>query len=357
MHEIEELGVPVEVGGIEAGLKELWDQDEARTNASLMNLAVFSEDPASLELNSARIERLTRDHACRAIVIGRDRDASPSAIKAWITAHCHLRNGQKSVCCEQVSFLLQGEAVGRMRNAIFAHLASDLPLVFWWQGELSALFEPALYRRIDRFVFDSSDWADPTEGYAHIEQAVQDQEWIIMQDLAWTRSFHYRHAVAGLFDDLVAQRALPDVNSVRVVAQRKHRTSALLLVAWIARQARWALAPDLGRAPERAPGEGECFTFESTEGTHIAVQVEWEDEGCPLSLLEMEAPGCLVTVEHRRDESFLRHRLQCPKHELESRGPADGATQVDLLADQLSRGGKNRLFSKVRPLFLELLAL
>ena len=40
-----ELGIEVPVATIDRELRKLWEQDEARTNASLMNLVVFSEKP------------------------------------------------------------------------------------------------------------------------------------------------------------------------------------------------------------------------------------------------------------------------------------------------------------------------
>ncbi len=354
---MEELGLRVSVGEIEGELKKLWEADEASTNASLMNLAIYSEDPDSLLRNSDAIRELTREHACRAILIGMDRGASETRIQAWITAHCHLAHGKKSVCCEQVSFLLQGKVIGRLRNTIFAHLASDLPLVFWWQGELSDLFEAALYRMIDCFVFDSTEWDDPRAGFAKIEEAVEARERIVVQDLAWTRSHHFRMAVAGLFDDLVAQRALGEVDLLRVVAHSGQRTTALLMVAWLATQAGWRPGLELDIAAERAAGCDECFMLESREGRSITVKVEWDDAGAALGLVELHAPDCLVRVSREGDASYLQQRLECPGHELMLRGPADEISSADLVADQLSRSGRNGLFRKVWPVFFELLRL
>ena len=64
-----ELGLEVPVASIDQALRRLWDQDEARTNASLMNLVVYSEKSTALLENSAIIRNLTREHACRAILV------------------------------------------------------------------------------------------------------------------------------------------------------------------------------------------------------------------------------------------------------------------------------------------------
>lgn len=353
-----ELGLEVPIGRIEQELKRLWEADHASTNASLMNLAVYSEDPTSLGRNSRAIQALTREHACRAILIGMDRKAPDIGVHSWVTAHCHLAHGQKSVCCEQLAFLLHGKAVGRLRNTVFAHLASDLPLVFWWQGELSEIFEPSLYQRIDRFVFDSTEWRDPADGFRRIEEAANDvQHRVVMHDLAWTRSYHFRLAVAGLFDDPLAQQALPEVNAVRLVAHPSQRTTAVLLLAWLATQARWRPGLELDIAAERSAGCGECITLESAGGQSITVTVEWDEASAPLGRLEVSAPDRLVEVSREAGAEHLQQRLVCPGHELIQSGPADPDEQVALVADQLARGGENALFRKVWASFFDLLSM
>ena len=350
------LGLEVPVGSIEAELRKLWDADEAQTNASLMNLAVYSEDPEALPRNSEVIAELTRQHACRAILIGMDRDSRETGIHAWITAHCHLAHGRKSVCCEQLSFLLKGHAVGRMRNTVFAHLASDLPLVFWWQGEFSPIFEERLYRIIDRFIFDSSEWADPAAGFARIREAMDHTgHRIALQDLSWTRTFHFRLSVAALFDDLVAQRAMTEIDAVRIVAQPDQRIAALMLLSWLATQSGWRIGLELDLAADRIAGCTECFVFESREGRTIKAQLEWDPGGAPLGLLEIRAPGCTVSVIREAGAKQLCQRLECPGHLIEQNGIAEELTQVGLVANQLARVAKDSLFRKICPLFIELL--
>jgi len=67
------LGLQVELGKIDSELKRLWAQSEGTmTRASLVNLAVYSEVPGSLEKNTQLIAKIAESHACRAIVIGAD---------------------------------------------------------------------------------------------------------------------------------------------------------------------------------------------------------------------------------------------------------------------------------------------
>jgi hypothetical protein len=94
------LGLPVAIDRIDRELKKLWSEGEgAMTRASLMNLAVYSEEPDSLNRNTQLLARITENHACRAIVIGANPQAKNDRMEAWISAHCHIsRAGTKRVC-------------------------------------------------------------------------------------------------------------------------------------------------------------------------------------------------------------------------------------------------------------------
>src|SRR6266487_3588201 len=88
------LGLPVEIGRIDQELKKLWEQGEgAMTRASLVNLAVYSEERDSLEKNTQLIAKIAENHACRAIVIGADCKTKQNRVEAWISAHCFLTPG------------------------------------------------------------------------------------------------------------------------------------------------------------------------------------------------------------------------------------------------------------------------
>ena len=342
----EGLGIPVEVGAIDSELKKLWEADEASTNASLMNFLVYTEDPSMLQENSETIQGLTRENACRAVLIAMNRKATQVKVEAWITAHCHLVHGKKSICSEQVSFLLHGKSLGRLRNTVFAHLNSDLPLVFWWQGELSDLFEERLYRLLNRLIFDSSTWNDPKAGFRRLLEAREDTKGrMVTQDLSWTRSYFYRLAVARLFDDPMAQQSFPEIESVRVKAQSKHRTAALLMLAWVITRSGWSI---------QSQGSDRMI-LESGAGRQIVAELALDDEGAPISELEISAPNCNVKITRKAGNSHLCQSICAKDHSVDFSGPADCDEAAGLVASQLSRGGKNSLFLNILPCFMELL--
>ena len=144
-------GLPVEVGRIDRELKKLWQQNKGATRASLVNLAVYSELPGSLEANTKLVSELTENLACRAIVIAADARPKENRVEAWIGAHCHVsRAGSKQICSEQISFLVQGPCTNLLPNIVFAHLDSDLPLYLWWQGEFHNPIDSQLWSWVDR---------------------------------------------------------------------------------------------------------------------------------------------------------------------------------------------------------------
>lgn len=344
------LGCEVGVGSIELELKKLWEADEARTNASLINFAVYSENASSLTKNSEIVREITREHACRAILIGVDRQQPVVSTRAWITAHCNLANGNKTVCCEQLAFHLSGHVNGRLSNTVFAHLHSDLPLIFWWQGELTDRFCAPLYSWVDRLVVDSSDWANPSEQFGRLCEAVS-QKKLVVQDLSWTRTYHLRLSIAALFDDPIAQSAIPAIKKIKIITSEKARISGLQLLAWIAVQCNWATAQELVALENTAGG----YHFEHQHGGLVEAEVQTDGSCAAIARVEIDAGDVKIVITHETDEQFLHLHMSMNGHVIEQSAPADSSQIVGLVRDQLSRGGKNSLFRKVYPLFIEML--
>jgi len=352
------LGKEVAIGSVDKELRLLWEEDKASTNASLMNLAVYSEEDGAILKNSEIVQAITREHACRAILISIDRGASEASIRAWITAHCHLsQQGSKSVCCEQVAFQLMGKATGRLRNTVFAHLNSDLPLVFWWQGELSPIFTERLYSLIDRFVFDSSDWADPLPSFRQIEQVIEESDDISPMDLEWTRSYPLRLALAALFDDPLAARDLEKTQKIHVVVHPQHRVAGLQVLAWLVQSTGWQRSKDLGLCGQEGLSEaGDRFYFETHEGSDITAILECDAASSPIGLVELSSADCSVRVLRDSGSAYLHQQLDAGDHQIDRLIPSASDDASELVVDQLARGGKNTLYRTMLPVFLDLLS-
>ena len=81
-------GMPVEVAQVNRSLKTLWEQEgNILTRASLINFAVYSEAADALSVNTQLMEQITREHACRIILLAANPVASKQRVQAWISAH------------------------------------------------------------------------------------------------------------------------------------------------------------------------------------------------------------------------------------------------------------------------------
>jgi len=339
------LGLEVPIGAIEARLRKLWEADQASTKASLINFAVYSESPDALAANTALLAEITRDHSCRALLIGARLDHPDSNARAWITAHCHLAGGRKSVCSEQIAFQLDGKAIGRIRNVVFAHLESDLPVVLWWQGEFSRIFEPRLLGLVDRLIFDSATWGDFAAQYRMFAEALRLlPDRLAVHDLEWTRTYQLRLALAALFDDPAAAARLPDIAQVRIAHHPKHRIAALYLAAWLAERLGWQGGLVLGNLDLRNGSRAlrvELAPAESASGPIAALELTTEDAAC-------------FAVERDPGTPYYRTRSGPCASPHRGLSPADPDSLVRLVSAQLERAGTNTLFRRILPVFTRL---
>ena len=238
------LGLPVQIDRIDRELKKLWSEGEgAMTRASLMNLAVYSEEPESLTRNTRLLARITENHACRAIVIGADPRTKNERMEAWISAHCHVsRVGTKRVCSEQISFLLEGAMVKLLPSIVFSQLDSDLPLYLWWQAEFAVPMDPQLWSWIDRLIYDSQSWRDFKAQMRLVETAQGEaKQRIVLCDLNWTRLVHFRLAFAQFFDHPGSHHHFGEIESGSITFGNGFRSTAVLFVGWLAAQLDWKI--------------------------------------------------------------------------------------------------------------------
>ncbi len=364
--ELQSLGCEVAVGDIDAALHRFFSGDDSSpenplgiARASLLNLAVYTEDPESVSDLTVTIEELTREAACRAILILAQAGGSPS-VRSWVQAHCRLSNeGEKTVCTEQVSFLLSGANASLVRNTVFAHLDSDLPVVFWWRGELSDVFEERLYSRLDRFVFDSSQWSHPGDQFLRLGAALKESDAsFVTHDLAYTRSHPMRTAIARVFDDPVARQALNRLDGFEIEHIPGQRITALWLTAWIAGR--------LGMRLNEKASKAARFVFQSENRGDVAIvcrEVENAAEGNSCDAIRkvritLGSAGELSIGHDGESADFWRIRWQlADTAEREKLLPCHSRTEADLVVEILIRAGRNRAMAEAMPTLRQLLVL
>ena len=331
-------GMPVELGRIERELKTLWEGASGmKTRASLINLAVYSDDPDSLTRNTEWISKITEEHACRAIVIGAEPEADETGVQAWISAHCHVtRTGAKQVCSEQLSFLLSGESARQLPSIVFSHLDSDLPFYLWWQEEFPEPIDPQLWAWVDRVIYDSNSWGDFGSQIRLVETAqAEAKQRIVLCDLNWNRLLHLRIAIAQFFDHPSSHFYFKQIERVEIEHAPEYRRTALLLAGWLAAQLRWQL--EVGTKNGR-------IQFRDSSKRKIKVSLT-EKAGEPISRCVLSCGKVEFRVAHSPGTDLLNVCSGAPGEEPAHQFmPAGDSDVVSLVGEELMRGGPHRVY-------------
>ncbi|MBL9183315.1 MAG: glucose-6-phosphate dehydrogenase assembly protein OpcA [Verrucomicrobiaceae bacterium] len=315
------LGFETPINRIGRSLNQLWEGDEAKTRASLVNLAVYTEDSATLLDANAVLEKIAAEHACRAMLILALPQVQQPRARSWIQALCRPYQGKQAVCSEQITFVLEGGNALQVQNLVFAHLDSDLPLVVWWQADLTQNFEERFYSRIDTLIIDSSRWSDPARQFDALLAVKAENTDLDIRDLAWTRSHFMRTALASCFQDASARQNLSKVRTLRISYLRGQRSTALLLAAWINKRLETSLQLDL---------------------------IE-KDSGPALQSLVLEGEGVRGEIRRDCDSRFIHVCSTCGGHSHQELLPADVDSDADLVNEQLSRYRGSSLYSGMLP--------
>jgi hypothetical protein len=226
------------------------------------------------------------------------------------------------VCSEQLSFVLEGGDAAQVQNIVFAHLDSDLPLVVWWQADLTQNFEERFYSRIDTLIIDSSRWTDPARQFDALLVAMNaETAGFDVRDLAWTRSHFMRTALASCFQDAAARQNIGKLQTVRITHLKGQRYAALLLAVWINQRL----------------------------GTTLQLELIEKDSGPALQSLVLEGEGVRGEVRRDCDSSFINVCTSCGQHEHKDLLPADVDSDAELVTEQLSRFHGSTLYSTMLP--------
>lgn len=331
-------GLPVAVGDIDRQLGLLWEQSDAgKVRASLVNLVIYSEAPDAIAANTPLLSAIAADHAFRALLVQGQPDAKTSAVQAWITAHCHLRDaGKKEICSEQITFQLDGPAAGRLPSIVFSHLDTDLPLYLWWQGDLHPDPDPELWRWVDRLIVDSHAWTDPAAQFRILpEVAALGRRRFALCDLNWTRLFNLRYAVAQIFDLPEARERLDRVDQVVIRHAPDYRLTALQLLGWLASRLGWCLDSDAGTA-----------VFRRRDGGHLRFRLEADDHATAcVDSVEIHLAGAVAGVRCEKNADYYLAAFQAPGDKpFAQMLPAGREKTSDILLSELSRITRHPLY-------------
>jgi glucose-6-phosphate dehydrogenase assembly protein OpcA len=343
------LGQPVEIGKINKELKKLWrERENAMTRASLINLALYSEKPGSLEKNTQLIARITENHACRALVIAANRKSKENRVEAWLNAHCHVtRAGGKQICSEQISFSLEGPCVKLLPSIVFSHLDSDLPLYLWWQDDFPEPMDPQLWAWVDRLIFDSQTWKN-FGAQMHLVETAQEEakQRIVLCDLNWTRLDKVRHAIAQFFDHPASHHHFAKIENLNIDYGSGFKSTALLLLGWLSAQLNW-------KANEPARN-GSC-RFVDANNHKIDIELRQRDAG-PIGQVTINSSAIQFRVASAHCGDLLEiSRSGENETATPQMMPAQSNDPVDLMTQELLRGGPHRVYLRAVNCVRELL--
>ncbi len=332
------LGLAVEIGKIDKELKKLWAESEgSMTRASLINLAIYSEAPGSLEKNTQIIAKIAQNHACRAIVIGANCKAKENRVEAWLSAHCHIsRAGGKKICSEQLSFRLEGPCTNLMPSIVFSHLDSDLPFYLWWQDEFHDPMDPQLWAWVDRLIYDSQTWSSFAAQMRLVETAQQEaRQRVVLCDLNWTRLDKVRFAIAQFFDHPASHHHFAEIENLSVDFAPGFKSTAILLVGWLGAQLNWKV-----NEPAR---NGSC-RFLDANNRKIDVELR-ERKGSPIGETTMNSTGIQFRVAPAQCGDLLEvSRSGRDEKPVPQLMPGQSNDPVELMGQELMRGGPHHVY-------------
>ena len=336
------FGTPVEITAIARELKKLWQADQTRTRASLINFAIICEGDAAMRDSSELLERFVRNHSFHALLIGIDPHAADTSVQAWVNANCFLpKAGAKHICCEQVTIFVQGKVRELLPNLLFSQLDYDLPLTLWWRCECPEQVDSEIWRWVDRLIFDSGAWKDPRRQFAAMHAALATNtsshtaSRTVLSDLNWVRSSNLRQAIAQMYDTPDGAARLRSLRSMDISHAPGSRTTALLLLGWFSTLLGWK------DSTVTAPGH---ITFTAADGTPITCELS-ESSGAPIHRVVLDHDDVSITVDHPKRAEYLNLTLVWKDGRLTRHlVPADSTDLADILDEELSRGSRHGIY-------------
>jgi glucose-6-phosphate dehydrogenase assembly protein OpcA len=344
------LGSPVEPSNLSSDLKKLWKLDASRTRASLVNLVVFCGSPSDMEPLTNDIAEIIREHACRAFLVAHGENPpseTEKPVECWINAHCHLpKAGARQVCCEQITLVTRALSLDATAGIVLSNLDYDLPLYLWWHEEFPVDARSQIWPWVDKLLFDSRDWLDPRQQLQRLHRIIDRAGTRInVSDLNWVRCLGFRRALAFTFDNPASTPLLWDLEDIRIRHSPQHKSTALLLAAWLAAQMGWKLRSTGGTtAIFETDNKPVRFTFTPSEG-------------CPLSELVLTTFNRTeLRFAARQNHPFIDASWtdlagRCHRAEY----PSIPENSVRLATEELAASHRHQVYLKALPHFQALL--
>jgi glucose-6-phosphate dehydrogenase assembly protein OpcA len=345
--------VRVDVTAIEKSLADLWrgekEGEHAVTRAALWNVVAHTSTAENHAVASETLGRVAVAVPHRAIAV-RSNPADKPEIASWISANCHEVAPGKQVCSEQIDIVAGGDRIHRVPPIVNALLIPDMPVAFWWLGDLpneheqyvESLLEPA-----DRLIVDSVHFDSPAD--LELVSRVGASTSTSPADLNWVRLEEWRTATASIFDPPSMRPRLQSIRRVRVAAGVSDASffgesiESLYYASWLSAQLGHHVSSE---GQVEGPGGPIDYQLErrnqSTEVGGVAfVEVVFED-------------GSSATISRDRENGVLVANVDGMVSAPESVTRALARTTAELITRQLKRTEGDSVLLKVLPIATKL---
>ena len=341
--------VKVDYSSIEKSLAELWrgqknDDGHALTRAALWNVVAHTSTQEHHTNASETLGRASAAVPQRTIVV-RANPAGEPDLSSWISANCHLVGGGKQVCSEEIAIVAGGERIHRVPPLVNALLIPDMPVAFWWLGDLpneheayvEALLEPA-----DRLIVDSVHFDSPAD--LALISRVASKTTTSPADLNWVRLEEWRAATASVFDAPAMRGRLSAIRRVSVTAGTSDETffgqtiEAIFFASWLSVQVGHHVSGE--GAVEGGAGSID-YRFErhhqtSDIGGIASVEIQFEDGSC-------------ASIARNREKGVLTANVDGVLSTPESVTRTLARGVDELIVRQLKKPESDGVFMKVLP--------
>jgi glucose-6-phosphate dehydrogenase assembly protein OpcA len=237
---LEEQPISVDPRAIEDEFNAIWRQsagsalDESSARIRVLNFAGVAGSDEEARRFDAAVETVAQRHPCRSILAllrGGEQE-----LQARLSARC-WRSGAltRHVCSEEVLLTSGAEQQKQMASLVRAVLVPELPTALW-------MLEPppsesdivqSLMTQADRLIFDTDASTNAAAAYAWLLEVDEDED-LVLGDLAWARTNPWRELTAQFFDGNDGARELQQIASVQVVGGTDRVSSgAMLHAAWL----------------------------------------------------------------------------------------------------------------------------
>ena len=196
--------------------------------------------------------------------------------------------------------------------------------------------DPQLWTWVDRLIFDSQAWKNFDKQMRLVETAEQEaKQRIVLCDLNWTRLDKVRYAIAQFFDHPASHHHFSEIENVTVDFAPGYKSTAILLIGWLAAQ--------LGWKTNQQNMNGSC-RFLDDHDRKVDIELR-EKPGSPIGEVVLNSRTTEFCVGSAKCGDLLE---VCRSGETEAAlpqmMPAQSNDPVDLMTQELLRGGPHRVY-------------